>query len=340
MQHTILGSTGVTVSRFAFGAMTFGNGTLVPGVENDIGQSAANDMVALCLDYGVNLFDTADAYTSGQSEIMLGKALGKRRSEVLIATKFGFRNGGVLTERGASYRYVMSAMEASLGRLGTDYIDLYFQHIPDPWTPLEQTLRALEDATRQGKIRYAGVSNVPAWQVAKMLGIQKAEGWSPLQVTQLYYSLLGRDLEDGYGDFLRDAGLGLMTWSPLASGYLTGKYTGNAAKAGRRQAFEFPPVDADLGDRVVGVLRELGEARDATPAQIALAWQLSRPWVSSVIVGATSLAQLEANLKAATLVLESPEVARLDEVSAFQPRYPQWMQGMARDQKTAQSLGE
>ena len=338
MQHAILGTTGLAVSRLSFGAMTFGQGTLVPGVENDIGQASANDMVALCLERGINLFDTADMYTSGQSEEMLGQALGSRRKEVLVATKCGFRSGAAVNARGGSSHYVLAAIEASLRRLGTDYIDICFQHIPDPWTPIEQTLRALEDATRQGKIRYAGISNAAAWQVAKMLGIQQTRGWSPLQVTQLYYSLLGRDLEDGYHEFLQEAGLGLMTWSPLASGYLTGKYSGGADVGGRRKNFSFPPVDTSLGDQVVSTLSAIADAHKATCAQVALAWQFSRPWVTSVIVGASSQEQLEANLKSAELSLTEDQVARLDDVSSFSPRYPQWMQGMGRDGQVADSL--
>jgi aryl-alcohol dehydrogenase-like predicted oxidoreductase len=295
MRYTHLGTTGLLVSRFSLGAMTFGTGQLVPGVTNAIDQTKADDMIALALERGINLFDTADMYTGGQSEQMLGKALGGRRDEVLIATKCGFRSAPALNARGASSRYLRQAVEGSLTRLGTDYVDLFFVHIPDPWTPAEQTLRALEDLTREGKIRCAGLSNFPAWQAQKVLGLQREHGWAPIQALQMYYSLLGRDIEAEVVPLVEDAGLGLMSWSPLASGYLTGKYTGGSDAEGRRRSFDFPPVDTELGDRTVAALREIGEVHDATSSQVALAWQLAKPFVSSVIIGASSLGQLEQN---------------------------------------------
>ena len=338
MQYALLGTTGLAVSRFSLGAMTFGEGPLVPGVTNAIGQRTADDMVAVAVERGVNLFDTADMYTGGQSEEILGKALGKRRGQVLVATKAVFRSGDDLNARGASRRYLATAVEASLARLGTDTVDIFFLHMPDPWTPVDETLRGLEDLTRAGKIRYTGVSNFRAWHIQKMLDGQEARAWSRLQVAQMYYSLLGRDLEDGFTQFLEDAGIGLMTWSPLASGYLTGKYTGGVDVEGRRKDFAFPPVDTELGDRVVEALRQIGEAHDATPAQVALAWQLTRPFVTSVTVGANSLAQLKENLAASDIELRQEEETRLDELSSLAPRYPGWMQPMAHDEKTSNAL--
>ena len=339
MKYSPLGQTGLAVSRFSFGAMTFGTGQLVPGVVNAIDQSTANDMIALALERGVNLFDTADMYTAGQSEEILGKALASHRADVLIATKCGFRSGDALNARGASASYVRRAVEASLKRLGTDFIDVFFLHIPDPWTPVEETLRALEDLTRDGKLRCTGLSNFPAWKAQKMLGVQQANRWSPIQVTQMYYSLLGRDIEHEVVPFLEDAGVGLMTWSPLASGYLTGKYTGGKDDSGRRKSFDFPPVDTEVGDRVVAALREIGTAHDAKPAQVALAWQLSKPFVSSVVIGASSKQQLENNLAAANLELTPADITRLDELTAPTPTYPGWMQPMAADEKMKEALG-
>lgn len=337
MKYTTLGRTGLSVSRFAFGAMTFGTGQLVPGVTNAIDQTLANDLVALALERGVNLFDTADMYTGGQSEVILGKAL-RGRSDVLIATKCGFRSAESLNARGASARYLHQAVDASLERLGTSTIDIFFLHIPDPWTPVEETLRALEDLTRAGKIRYAGLSNFPAWVAQKMLSEQELHGWSRLQVLQMYYSLLGRDIEHEVVPQLEDSGLGLMTWSPLASGYLTGKYTGGKDSGGRRKNFQFPPVDSVLGDKVVAELRAIGAEHDADPGQVALAWQLSKPFVSSVIVGASSKEQLRQNLAAADVALSPAEVAKLDAVSAPATPYPGWMQPMSVDAATRAAL--
>lgn len=333
MKYTTLGRTGLVVSRFAFGAMTFGNGPLVPGVTNAIDQAAANDLVALALDHGVNVFDTADMYTGGQSEEILGKAL-RSRKDVLIASKCGFRSADGFNARGASARYLHQAVEASLERLGTTCIDIYFLHVPDPWTPVEETLRALEDLTRAGKLRYAGLSNFPAWLAQKMLGKQEQFGWSPLQLLQMYYSLLGRDIEHEVVPLAKEAGLGLMTWSPLASGYLTGKYAGGKDSGGRRKNFQFPPVDTTLGDRVVAELSAIGGEHGAAPGQVALAWQLTKPFVTSVIVGATSMEQLRQNLAAADLELIPDDAARLDALTVPTAPYPAWMQPMAADAKT------
>lgn len=338
MKYTTLGRTGLSVSRFAFGAMTFGNGQLVPGVTNAIDQRAADDLVALALDHGVNLFDTADMYTGGQSEEILGKAL-RGRSDVLIASKCGFRSADGLNARGASARYLQQAVDASLKRLGTHCIDIYFLHIPDPWTPVEETLRTLEDLTRAGKLRHVGLSNFPAWLAQKMLGRQEQSDWSRLQVLQMYYSLLGRDIEHEVVPLVEDAGLALMTWSPLASGYLTGKYTGGQDAGGRRKNFQFPPVDTALGDRVVAELSAIGAERRADPGQVALAWQLAKPFVTSVIVGATSKEQLTQNLAAADWTLAPEEVAKLDALTAPNTPYPGWMQPMAADAKTTAALG-
>jgi len=337
MKYTTLGRTGLSVSRFAFGAMTFGTGQLVPGVTNAIDQAAANDLVALALERGVNLFDTADMYMAGQSERMLGKALFGRH-DALIATKCGFRSGESLNARGASARYLHQAVDASLTRLGTTCIDLFFLHIPDPWTPVEETLRALEDLTRAGKLRYIGLSNFSGWLAQKMLSLQELEGWSRLQVMQMYYSLLGRDIEHEIVPLLKDAELGLMTWSPLASGYLTGKYTSGNDRGGRRKSFEFPPVDTVLGDKVVSELRAIGDVHRANPGQIALAWQLTKPFVSSVLVGATSREQLEQNLGAADIELTAEQTRTLDALTTPSLPYPAWMQPMSADAKVLEAL--
>lgn len=261
MQYSNFGNTGLIVSRLAFGAMTFGQGTLVGELKSSMDQNAAEQMVGMCLDAGINFFDTADMYTSGQSEIMLGKALKGKRQKVVISTKCGFRSGDALISSGLSYRYILKAVEGSLKRLDTDYIDLYLVHIPDPVTPLAETARALDDIVQKGWVRYVGYSNYPAWKAQKMLAIQQRAGRVKWIGAQMYYSLLGRDLEVEVVPFLNENGLGLMVWSPLAGGFLSGKYTSESPVPpdSRRAVFDFPPVDIEKGYAVVAMLKELGK---------------------------------------------------------------------------------
>jgi aryl-alcohol dehydrogenase-like predicted oxidoreductase len=340
MQYTTLGKTGLVVSRLSFGAMTFGEGQLVPGVRNDTDQIAADQMIGRVLDAGINLFDTADAYTNGQSEIILSKALTNRRNEVVIATKAGFRTGNAITDTGSSYRHLMSAAEASLKRLNTDYIDLYQLHIPDPITPLEETLRALEDLVRQGKVRYVGYSNFSAWKAAKMVGIQKQHNYSPFVAAQMYYSLIGRDLEYEVVPFVEDAGIGVLVWSPLAGGFLSGKYTRENPnpEGARLNEFKLPPIDVERGYDVVEVTRQIAQDHGASPAQVAIAWILTKPFISSVIVGANKMHQLEDNLRAADLTLSAAEIDQLNTLTAPQPLYPGWMQGLGWDAKIKSAI--
>lgn len=340
MQYTNFGNIGLIVSRLSLGAMTFGQGTLVGELVNDLDQKVADQMVGMALDAGVNFFDTADGYTGGQSEIMLGKALQHKRDDVVIATKAGFRTGDTLTESGLSYRRILQAVQASLKRLGTDYIDLYQLHIPDPFTPLEETARALNDIVQRGYARYVGISNYPAWQAQRLLDIQAQHDYAPLISAQMYYSLLGRDIEHDMVPFLQASKLGLMVWSPLASGFLSGKYTRENAVAaeGRRAKFPFPPVDLEIGYAVVDKMAKIAAGHGASVAQIALAWLLARPYVSSIIVGATKMHQLEDNLGAAAVSLTPEEVAALDEITATPPPYPAWMQPMGTDQKVSAAL--
>ncbi|NET33119.1 MAG: aldo/keto reductase [Cyanothece sp. SIO1E1] len=340
MQYTTLGKTGLVVSRLAFGAMTFGQGQLVPGITNNIDQSTANRMVDQALDAGINLFDTADAYTGGESEIMLGKALGSHRDQVVIATKVGFRTGEALTDTGLSYRHIMAAAEASLKRLETDYIDLYQVHIPDPLTPLEETAQALDDLVRRGLVRYIGFSNFPAWKAAQMTGLQAAKGYAQFIAAQMYYSLLGRDLEHEVVPFIQDAGIGVLVWSPLASGFLSGKYTREqpVPEGARRQNFQFPPVDVEAGYNVVDAVKQIAQTHAASPAQVAIAWILSKPFISSVIIGANKMSHLVDNLGAAELTLAKSEIDQLDSLTAPTPLYPGWMQGMSWDPKVKTAL--
>ncbi|MBW4688464.1 MAG: aldo/keto reductase [Komarekiella atlantica HA4396-MV6] len=340
MQYTTLGNTGLVVSRLAFGAMTFGTGELVPGITNNIDQTMANQMVNRVLDAGINLFDTADAYTGGQSEIMLGKALENHRHEAVIATKVGFRTGNALTDTGLSYRHIIAAAEASLKRLGTDYIDLYQLHIPDPLTPLEETVRALDDLVRRGLIRYIGFSNFTAWKAARILGIQERYGYARFVGAQMYYSLLGRDIEHEIVPFVEDTGIGILVWSPLASGFLSGKYTREkpVSEDSRRHKFQFPPIDVEKGYEVVDLLQQIGENHGASSAQIAIAWILTKPFISSVIIGANKIQQLSDNIGAAELKLSAHEVEKLDTLTDLKPIYPCWMQAMGWDAKVKAAL--
>lgn len=340
MQYTTLGHTGLVVSRLAFGAMTFGEGQLVPGVMNNIDQAIADQMVNKALDAGINLFDTADAYTNGQSEIILGKALGDRRDEAVIATKVGFRTGKAITDTGLSYRHILSSAEASLKRLGTDYIDLYQIHIPDPLTPPEETLRALDDLVRRGLVRYVGFCNLPAWKAARYLGFQEQHNYARFVGAQMYYSLLGRDLEHEIVPFVEDTGIGILVWSPLAGGFLSGKYTREnpTPEGARLNEFKLPPIDVEQGYEVVDMLKQIAQNHGATPAQVAIAWILTKPFISSVIIGVNKIQHLDDNLGAAELKLSASEIDQLDALTNLQPLYPGWMQGMGWDAKVKTAL--
>lgn len=342
MQYNILGKSGLVVSRLSFGAMTFGQGVLVGDLSTHIDQATADKMVGMAMDAGINLFDTADMYTSGQSETILGKALKSRRGDAIIATKCGFRTSDGLLSAGLSYRQLIRCVEASLKRLDTDYIDLFQLHIPDPVTPLEETLRALDYVTQKGYVRYAGYCNYPAWQGQKMLGIQEKRGYAAMVSAQMYYSLIGRDIEMDVVPFLEDAGLGLLVWSPLASGFLSGKYTSEhpVPEGSRRSKFNFPPVDLVKGYETVSKLAEIAARRNTTTARVAIAWLLSKRYVSSVIIGSNSLDQLEENLSSVNVKLTGDEVAELEKVAPAQSSYPAWMQPMGWDGKTKAALGK
>ncbi|HEX5082496.1 MAG TPA: aldo/keto reductase [Blastocatellia bacterium] len=325
MQYTRLGNTGLIVSRLSFGAMTFGSDPSIPAVFK-VDQENAIAMIERSLEAGVNFFDTADMYSNGQSEVMLGEALGTRRHDVVIATKVGFRAGEPITRAGLSRRHILASCEQSLKRLSTDYIDLYIVHKEDPFTPLEETLETLNDLVRTGKVRYVGFSNWSAWRAATALQTQKAKGWAQFSSGQMYYSLVGRDVEHEIEPFMRYAGLGMTVWSPLAGGFLSGKYTRENLKdsENRLAGFDFLPFDKEAGFKVVEKIREVATRHEASVARIAIAWLLAKPVVSSVIVGASKPHQLEDNLKAADLKLGDAEVSELDAITAPTPLYPQW----------------
>ena len=292
-------------------------------------QDEADTLVRTALDAGINFIDTANVYSQGRSETILGqslKSLGVAREEVVVAPKVLGRMHAGPNGAGASRGHILDQVHASLKRLQTDHIDLYQIHGVDPATPIEETLAALDTLVRQGAVRYVGVSNWAAWQIAKAVGIAERRGFAPVTSLQAYYTLAGRDLEREIVPMLKSEGVGLMVWSPLAGGFLSGKYTreGDAAE-GRRANFDFPPVDKARGFDIVDVLREMAEATGATVPQLALAWLLHQEAVSSVIVGARKLDQLQDNLGAVDVEFTADELARLDEVSTLPPEYPGWM---------------
>lgn len=335
MKYARLGRTGLIVSKLAFGTMTFGpSGQPGPaGAVYKVDQAGADAMVAQALDAGINHFNTADVYADGLCEEMLGKALGARRGEVVISTKVGNRMGKPLIKAGLSKRHIIAACEDSLRRLGTDFIDLYLAHKVDPLTPLEETVEAFETLVRAGKVRHVGFSNWPAWMAATAVGLQAARGYERFRAAEMYYSLVGRDVEAEIAPFCDHAGVGLIVWSPLAGGFLSGKYTAEdpTGGGGRLAGFDMIPIDKTTGYEIVAALKTIAGELGATPAAVALAWLLERPSVSSVLVGASSAAQLSANLAAADLTLSAAQIATLDRLSAPADPYPGWFGKMIRD---------
>lgn len=330
MRYRTLGNTGLLVSEICLGTMTFGGRggfwTAIAGV----GQSAADDIVRRSLEAGVNFIDTADVYSEGQSEEITGRAIrnsGRPRTEVVLATKVFGATGQGVNDRGASRAHIMDGVKASLKRLGSDYIDLYQIHGFDRVTPVEETLRALDDLVRQGWIRYVGVSNWPAWHLMKALGLADRFGWSRPVSLQAYYTIAGRDLERELVPLMEAEKLGLMVWSPLAGGLLTGKFAreGRGPAEARRTSFDFPPVNRERVYDCVDAMRTIADARGISVARVALAYVLAKPFVTAVIIGAKSIQQLDDNLNATAVKLTAQEMATLDQVSALPPEYPGWM---------------
>jgi aryl-alcohol dehydrogenase-like predicted oxidoreductase len=324
MKYRTLGNTGLVVSSVALGTMQFGGGKAMGGLQ----QEETRAMIRFALDRGVNLIDTADVYSMGESESLIGTALEGIRNEVVLATKCRLPMSDNMLRSGATRVNIMRALEASLQRLKTDHIDLYQIHSWDLNTPIEETLRAMDDLVRQGKVRYIGLSNYQAWQAATALHLQERKGLEPYVTAQMYYSLVGRDLEDDFLSMAEYYNLGILVWSPLAGGFLSGKYDRQSPPpAGTRfaEAGQFIPFDLDQGYRIIDTLREVAKRHDATPARVALAWILSRGAISSVIVAARKNEHLEDNIKAADLELSNQDVAELDEVSARPIPYPRWM---------------
>lgn len=334
MKYNLLGNTGLKVSELCLGTMTFGQNFFNIAV---VDQTGANQMVARSLDAGINFFDTADVYSYGESETVLGKALkdaGTERDKVIVATKVrsgmseGATNGtGDPNNVGLSRQHIFSSIEHSLRRLEMDYVDLYQVHGWDLLTPIEETLRALDDVVRQGKVRYIGCSNWSARHLMKALVLSQEKEWASFVSLQAYYSLVGRDLEHELLPLCREENIGVLPWSPLSGGFLSGKYRRDnpTPEGARRTNFQFPPIDEARGFDAVDALDAIAKQKGASVAQVALAWLLAQAGVTSIIIGANKMSQLEDNLKAAELELTAEEAEQLSQTTAPVQMYPQWM---------------
>jgi len=329
MKMRKLGGSGLFVSELSFGAMTFGGTDGLWGQVGRLGQDDANTLVQAALEAGINTFDTADVYANGRSEEILGRALttiGVSRDDVVIATKGFSAMGEGPNRRGASRRHLISACRASLQRLGLDHIDLYQVHGFDALTPIEETVEALDTLVRAGDVRYVGLSNWAAWQIMKAIGISQARGLAPVTSLQAYYTLVGRDLEREIVPMLTAERVGLMVWSPLAGGYLTGKYAnGGDATGGRQTQLDFPPIDRRRGKPLIETLTGVAAKHERPQAQIAIAWLLHQPVVSTVIVGAKRVEQLQDNVRSTEVKLDAEDLAALDKVSRLPSEYPGWL---------------
>jgi aryl-alcohol dehydrogenase-like predicted oxidoreductase len=331
MRYNQFGNTGLLVSELCLGAMTFGTNPGRFGAVHGLDQDASTALVKHALDAGINMIDTANVYTTGQSEEFVGGALrtlGVRRADVIVATKaMGAMSEGK-NDSGIGRKHLLDQIDSSLARLGLDHVDLYQIHGWDPVTPIEEALEALNDIVRSGRARYVGVSNWAAWQIMKALGISERHGFARFVSLQAYYTVAGRDLERELVPMLLSEGLGLMVWSPLAGGLLSGKYDlspEGASGEGRRAAFDFPPVDLGRAVPLVAAMKGMADKRGVSVAQIALAWLLYQPVVSTVIVGAKRADQLADNIAACGVELEAAELERLDALSALPREYPGWM---------------
>jgi aryl-alcohol dehydrogenase-like predicted oxidoreductase len=339
MKYRPLGRTGQFVSEICLGTMTFHGGA---GFWRNIGtveQQGATALVQRALEAGVNFIDTADVYSEGQSEVMLGQALrdlSVRREDVIVATKVRGRTGPGANAVGLSRGHIMDQVAGSLKRLGLDHIDLYQIHGFDAVTPIEETLRALDDLVGRGLVRTIGCSNLAGWQIMKALGVSDKRGYARFETVQAYYTIAARELEREVIPVVEDQGLGVMVWSPLAGGLLSGKFTrrGATPNDARRLVFDFPPVDREHAYDVIEAMEPVAKAHDVSVAQIAIAWLLQRAGVMSVIVGAKTIEQLNDNLAAAKVVLTADEIAALDKASAPRPEYPGWMLERQNNQRT------
>lgn len=328
MKYNLLGNTGLKVSELCLGAMTFGGRGFWTAI-GTLPQDQVNTLVKQSVDGGINFIDTANVYSEGLSEQMTGKAisdLGLNRDDLVIATKVRGKMGEGPNDSGLSRKHILQQADESLSRMQIDYIDLYQIHGFDPITPMEETLEALDTLVKQGKVRYIGCSNLAAWHIMKAMGISARDHLSKFVSLQAYYTVAGRDLEREIAPMLLDQNMGLMVWSPLAGGLLSGKYSRNTeTKEGRRVNFDFPPVNKEKAYDIIDVMQNMANEKQVTVAQIALAWLLHQPVVTSVIVGANKTEQLADNLKSVDVELTDDELTQLDDISKLAPEYPGWM---------------
>ena len=330
MEYKSLGNSGLLVSTLCFGTMTFYGGEGIWKAIGAVDQAGADELIKASIEAGINFFDTADVYSEGESEKTLGQSLKNlkiARKDVVLATKVFARLGPGRNDVGASRGHIMDAIDASLRRLQTDHIDLYQIHGNDSVTPIEETLRALDTLVTQGKVRYIGCSNWQAWKIAKALTISEFRNLARFDTLQAYYSIAGRDIERELVPMLEAEKTGLLVWSPLAGGLLSGKFSRENQKpeGSRRSEFDFPLVDKERTWKILEAMAPIAKAHDCSPARISLAWLLAKPVVTSVIVGAKRLGQLKDNLAAVDLKLTEQEIEQLDGVSALPPEYPGWM---------------
>ncbi len=341
MRYRKLGNTGLIVSEMCLGAMTFGSGEGMWATVAGVSQDAVTDLVRTAFDRGINFIDTADFYSNGRSEVVTGNALrmlGLPRDQYVLATKVLLRMGPGHNQIGLSRYHIMANVDASLKRLQVDHIDLYQIHGRDPFTPLEETLDALDDCVRAGKVRYIGLCNLSSWEIMKSLWISDKRHLARFESLQMYYSLAGRDIEREIVPLARDQKLAILPWSPLAGGLLSGKFSRENEKpeGARRATLDFPPVDRERAWRILDVLRPIAADNLVSVAQVALAWLLAQPHVTSVIIGAKNQEQLLDNIAATELQLSAEQIQAIDAASKLPSEYPQWM----LDRQSADRLGQ
>jgi len=329
MKFNQLGKTGVLLSELCFGTMTFGGRGYWKAI-GELSESDVTQLVKTAIENGINFFDTANAYSEGLAETLFGKALknlGVSHQNVFVATKVRLRMGAGANQVGLSKLHILDSVDDSLQRLGLSHIDMLYIHGVDPITSLEETMRALEDVVRAGKVRYLGVSNHPAWMVVKANTFAAAHGWSKFVASQNFYSIASRDIEREIVPMALSENIGIMPWSPLAGGFLSGKFRRDNKTEGnnRRDNFDFPPINKDKAYDIIDVMARIGETHGTSVARVALAWTKDKPGVTSVIIGAKSQEQLLDNLACTQLQLTAEEMKELDSVSALTPEYPGWM---------------
>jgi len=331
MKYNLLGNTGIYVSEICFGTMTFGgsNGGIWTNIGN-VQQQEVNSLMKTVVDAGINYIDTANIYSFGESEILLGQSiidLGLNRNDLVIATKVRGRMSKGVNDVGLSRLNIFQSVDASLKRMQIDHIDLLYVHGTDLKTPIEETVRALNDIVLTGKVRYIAICNWPAWMVMKAQGIADKYGWNKFVGLQYYYSLSSRDIEREIVPLAIDQNMAIMPWSPLAGGFLSGKYTRGNETVGdnRRDKFDFPPINKEKAYDIIDVLAEIGKQHGVSVAQVALSWVRLQKGITSTIIGAKNIDQLNDNLKSVDVVLSAEELKRIDEISALPREYPGWM---------------